>query len=73
MLVPRWKHTATLLENGKILIVGGQNDSGVLNSAEIFDPVKGESEEVENMLTKRSDHVAVLLNCLLYTSPSPRD
>ena len=62
MLVPRWKHTATLLENGKILIVGGQNDSGVLNSAEIFDPVKGESEEVENMLTKRSDHVAVLLN-----------
>ena len=33
-----------------------------MNSAEIFDPVKGESEEVENMLTQRSDHVAVLLN-----------
>ena len=62
MNVPRWKHTATLLQNGKILIVGGQNDSGILDSAEIFDPVNGEFEKIDNMIVKRSDHAALLLN-----------
>ena len=42
MTVPRWGHTSTLLENGKVLITGGMtgvNDSGgVLSSTEIYTP-----------------------------------
>ena len=41
MTTPRVLHTATKLENGKVLVVGGKSgsaDSTVLGSAEIFDP-----------------------------------
>ena len=34
----RYFHTATLLPNGKVLIVGGIGTNGVLNSAELYDP-----------------------------------
>ena len=37
--VERRSHTATLLENGKVLIVGGDNQNGIVSQAEIFDPV----------------------------------
>ena len=38
--IPRRGHTATLLPNGKVLVVGGWN-GGRLNSAELYDPATG--------------------------------
>ena len=37
--VERRSHTATLLETEKVLIVGGDNQKGMVGQAEIFDPV----------------------------------
>jgi Galactose oxidase, central domain len=42
--IPRYGHTATLLPNGKVLVVGGRNGnspSNFLNSAELYDPATG--------------------------------
>jgi hypothetical protein len=42
MTVPRYKHGSALLPEGRVLIVGGQNnDSFSLGETEIFDPATG--------------------------------
>lgn len=64
MSTPRAFHTATLLSNGKVLIVGVTKDGGntVLNSAEIFDPLTNSFGLVGNLTTSRFFHTATLLN-----------
>ena len=51
MTMPRQRHTATLLPNGKVLIVGGEtcNDSDrcLLASAEFYDPSTGRAHKIE--------------------------
>ncbi len=37
----RYHHTATLLPNGKVLVAGGLDSSGILSSAELYDPGLG--------------------------------
>ena len=39
LLTPREEHTATLLNNGKVLITGGRNQFGdATEQTELFDP-----------------------------------
>ena len=37
LTMARWGHTATLLSNGKVLVAGGENRSGYLVSAELYE------------------------------------
>jgi len=59
----RWGHTATLLEDGRVLVVGGQESpSRKLDTAEIFDPVAGTWSSAGSMSQKRgSGHEAIRL------------
>ena len=59
----RYGHTATLLENGKVLVAGGVSDfdTGVLDSAELYDPDTGTWSTTGKLNTHRYGHTATLL------------
>ncbi|HEY2967128.1 MAG TPA: kelch repeat-containing protein [Casimicrobiaceae bacterium] len=57
---PRTGHTATLLANGKVLVVGGFNVTGI-GSAELYDPATGTWSLTGDLNTARSGHSATLL------------
>jgi hypothetical protein len=59
--IERRSHTATLLENGRVLIIGGDNQNGVVSQAEIFDSVSRISTLAAASLTPRTDHSASIL------------
>lgn len=62
MSAQRASHTATLLNNGKVLITGGfVGEENSLASAELFDPTSNVFSAAENMREKRSSHTATLL------------
>jgi hypothetical protein len=69
MHTARWGHSATLLQNGKVLVTGGTavrstQSNGALRSAELFDPAAGPNgtwTEVAAMTDARTGHVAVRL------------
>ena len=58
---PRSLHTATLLNNGKVLIVGGDGN-GFQASAEIYDPPTGTFTHTSLLNPNRYYHTATLLN-----------
>jgi hypothetical protein len=65
MSVPRSYHTATLLNNGKVLIVGGYSDNSAnaIASAEIYDPASQTfSPTVGSLNAARGQHTATLLD-----------
>jgi N-acetylneuraminic acid mutarotase len=61
MNVARTAHRATLLTNGQVLVAGGQNGSGTLASAELYNPATGTWAFTGNMNVPRENHQAVLL------------
>jgi Kelch motif/Galactose oxidase, central domain len=58
--IPRSGHTATLLFNGKVLVVGGWNGNR-LNSAELYDPASGTWSATGSLNIARDGHTATLL------------
>lgn len=58
--IGRQEHTATLLPNGKVLVVGGLNDPEPL-AAELYDPISGSFSITGSLGTARKDHTATLL------------
>ncbi len=63
MTAPRFNHTATLLNNGMVLIAGGRSSTGTyLDTAEIYNPTAGTFTAVPGtMSSPREAHTATLL------------
>ena len=65
MSIARLYHTVTLLDNGKVLVVGGQSADGsstsTLASAELYDPATGVWTSTGSMSGVRAFHTATLL------------
>jgi len=65
MAAARVLHTATLLNNGKVLITGGTREGGgggaAIASAELYDPISGTFAVTGSMLSDRAQHTATLL------------
>jgi large repetitive protein len=59
----RYSHTATLLNNGLVLISGGMtSDSNFLSSAELYNPVTGQFTAATNLNIARGQHTATRLS-----------
>jgi len=62
MAVARRDHTATLLDNGKVLVTGGTNSGGLLQRlAEVYDATTGTWSPVGDMAVARAYHTATPL------------
>lgn len=66
--ISRHNHTATLLADGRVLVIGGETTedlgtgSSEVQQAEIYDPATGMFSYYGNMLITRGRHTATLLN-----------
>src|SRR5262249_49749046 len=58
MTTARAGHTATLLPDGRVLIVGGASQGPL---AEAYDPSTGAFSPADDMITSRDGHTAILL------------
>ena len=58
----RESHSTTLLPDGKVLVVGGRGDAGLLASAELYDPILNSWPSAGTMARGRSSHTAVLMD-----------
>jgi len=59
--VERRGHTATQLQDGKILVIGGENASGPVSQAEIFD-TNSQTFSLAADSTARTDHTVIVNN-----------
>src|SRR5205085_7015904 len=62
MTTGRYRHTATLLTNGEVLVMGGRNNTDTtLASAELYEPRTGRWTRTGAMHGRRWNHTATLL------------
>ena len=62
MSVSRYWHTASVLANGKVLVVGGETSGTIaLNSTELYDPSTSIWTKAANMNGRREKHIAAIL------------
>jgi hypothetical protein len=61
MIEARGAHTATLLPDGTVLVVGGGGGGGLLASAELYDPSTGTWTATGRTIEARLGHTATLL------------
>ncbi len=61
MASAHWSHTATLLPDGKVLVAGGNYDTVILATAELYDPATGRWTATGSMAEERHSHTATLL------------
>ena len=54
--------TATVLKNGTVLVVGGENANSPLATAELYDPTAGTFSTTGGMANTRESHIATQLN-----------
>ena len=62
MMMARADHTATLLKDGRVLVVGGKNDDAYLKSAEFYNPTTNKWSDAKPMSQSRWGHAAVRLD-----------
>lgn len=62
MSAPRAGHTATLLKDGRVLVVGGREGLSELATAELYDPKKNAWRPAAKLQVGRSGHTATLLD-----------
>lgn len=60
LVTARKQHKATTLRDGRILFTGGMNESGTLDTAEIYS--NGKIKQAAKMVSPRREHCSVLLN-----------
>lgn len=59
---PRIRHTATRLQDGRVLVIGGIGPDGALSSAEVWDPTTETFRPAGSLATTRSGHTATALS-----------
>lgn len=62
MTTRRAAHTATLLQNGKVLVAGGFAGGSSFSTVELFDPTNKSFTTTGNMNVARAGHTATLLS-----------
>ncbi|MDP7040057.1 MAG: kelch repeat-containing protein [Myxococcota bacterium] len=64
MVQQRSHHTATLLEDGSVILIGGRYEGQVLTSTEIFDPITQTFSAGPFLNTARAGHSAVRIGTM---------